>query len=86
MPGQTTTDAADRLAATQDIAIPEPFLEPQPRTPTCSVRAEVDISTQYFDAIALAQPTVSPVPTAVLGNITFNITNLLPSTIEVVLD
>ena len=43
----------------------------------------MDISTQYFDAIALAQPTASPVPTAVLGNITFNITNLLPSVIAV---
>ena len=43
----------------------------------------MDIGTSYFDAIALAQPTVSPVPTSVLGNITFNITNLLPITIEV---
>ena len=67
----------------QELTGYRPFLEPQPATPACFVVAQVDISTQYFDEIALAEPTASPVPTSVLGNITFNVSSLLPKAVEV---
>lgn len=60
-----------------------PFLAPEPADPTCAVKASVYLGTQYFDALALSKPTASPVPTVVMGAITFQTENLLTTPIEV---
>ena len=69
----------------QDVPLSgyRPFIEAEPANPTCAVQASVYLTNQTFDALALAQPTASPVPTIVQGQIIFDVTNFLPNSIEV---
>lgn len=69
----------------QDVPLSgyRPFIEAEPADPTCAVQASVYLTEQTFDALALSKPTASPVPTTVLGDIVFDITNYLPTAIEV---
>ena len=59
-----------------------PFLFPNPKKPTCSVNASVFLSSSYTSPEAMAQPTVSPVPSVVLGAINFVVSNLNKTAIK----
>ena len=74
---------ADGLPCVQVLTNFHPFIDPEPRNPTCTVKASVYISSQYYDAFALSRPTASPVPTTVSGAINFEIENLLSTPIHV---
>ncbi|KAK9809361.1 hypothetical protein WJX73_008925 [Symbiochloris irregularis] len=79
--GTGVTIISNQGSTPADINL-RPFLDPNPKNPTCAVAARVVLSSSFVTAEARAQPTVSPVPSLVLGAINFTVTNLNKTAIK----
>ena len=80
--GQDVTIISKGASTPADINL-RPFLEPNPKRPTCLVRAGVFLSSSYVSPENRQQPTAYPVPSVVLGAINFTVYQLAPASISV---